>query len=185
MSKNYRNCSKVYRPPRRPYEKERIESELRLVGEYGLRNKREVWKVQLVLSKIRASTRSLLSLSEKDPTKILQSHCLLRKLKKLGLIEKYEYDLNRILTLKIEDFLERRLQTIVFKSHLAKSVHHARTIILQRHISIKDKVVTVPSYLVRVKSQKKISYFSQSPYSTGNPGRVRKKTLKKKSQNSE
>ena len=33
------------------------DAELRLVGEYGLRNKREVWRVQLQLSKIRRAAR--------------------------------------------------------------------------------------------------------------------------------
>jgi hypothetical protein len=33
------------------------DSELKLVGEYGLRNKREVWRVQLTLSKIRRAAR--------------------------------------------------------------------------------------------------------------------------------
>ena len=54
---DYRNCSKTFRTPRRPFEKERLDSELQMVGSYGLRNKREVWRVQLVLSKIRAVCR--------------------------------------------------------------------------------------------------------------------------------
>ncbi|XP_064149454.1 small ribosomal subunit protein uS4-like [Loxodonta africana] len=41
--------------------------------------------------------------------------------------------LDYLLRLKIEDFLERRLQTHVFKLSLAKSVHHARVLIRQRH----------------------------------------------------
>nr|UXY88222.1 40S ribosomal protein S9 [Cryptomonas curvata] len=180
MSKNYRNCSKTYRTPRRPFEKERIDSELRLVGEYGLRNKREVWRVQLVLSKIRASARILLTLPDNDPRRISQGESLLRRLKKFGIIKPDENTLDRILTLKIQDFLERRIQTIIFKLGLAKSIHHARVLILQRHVSIQNKLVDVPSYLVRLKSQENISYFHQSPYCGGDPGRVRRKTLKKK-----
>lgn len=42
--------------------------------------------------------------------------------------------LDYVLALKIEDFLERRLQTQVYKSGLAKSIHHARVLIRQRHI---------------------------------------------------
>nr|UXY87722.1 40S ribosomal protein S9 [Cryptomonas curvata] len=180
MAKNYRNCSKTYRTPRRPFEKDRIYSELRLVGEYGLRNKREVWRVQLMLSKIRASARILLTLPDEDPRRISQGESLLKRLKKFGIIKQDENTLDRILTLKIQDFLERRLQTIVFKLGLAKSIHHARIMILQRHISIQKKLVNIPSYLVRLNSQEKVSYYYQSPYSGGSPGRVRRKTLKKK-----
>lgn len=42
--------------------------------------------------------------------------------------------LDYVLALKVEDFLERRLQTQVFKTNLAKSIHHARVLIRQRHI---------------------------------------------------
>lgn len=42
--------------------------------------------------------------------------------------------LDYVLALKIEDFLERRLQTQVFKLGLAKSIHHARVLIKQRHV---------------------------------------------------
>ena len=38
------------------------------------------------------------------------------------------------LALQPNDFLERRLQTIVFKQGLAKSIHHARVLIRQKHI---------------------------------------------------
>ena len=44
---------KTFKKPRRPFEKERLDSELKMVGEFGLRNKRELWRVQMALSKIR------------------------------------------------------------------------------------------------------------------------------------
>jgi small subunit ribosomal protein S9e len=54
--------STTFKTPRRPFEKERIDSELQLVGKYGLKNKREVWRVHLLLAKFRKAARELLTL---------------------------------------------------------------------------------------------------------------------------
>lgn len=61
--------------------------------------------------------------------------------------------LDYVLALKTEDFMERRLQTQVFKSGLAKSIHHARVLIRQRHIRVGKQIVNVPSFVVRLDSQ--------------------------------
>lgn len=125
---------KTFKKPRRPYEKERLDSELKLVGEYGLRCKRELWRVQYVLSRIRNNARMLLTLDEKNPRRIFEGEALLRRMFKYGLLDESQNKLDYVLALTVENFLERRLQTLVFKSGMAKSIHHARVLIRQRHI---------------------------------------------------
>jgi small subunit ribosomal protein S9e len=125
---------KTFKKQRRPFEKERLDAELKLVGEYGLRNKRELWRVQYALSRIRNNARMLLTLDEKNTRRIFEGEALLRRMNRYGLLDESQTKLDYVLALTVENFLERRLQTLVFKSGMAKSIHHARVLIKQRHI---------------------------------------------------
>ena len=173
-----RTRSRTAKPPRRPFEKERLDAELKLIGEYGLRNKREVWRVSNALSKIRARARELLTLPEGDAKRLFDGAALLRRLHKYGVLEESNNKLDYVLSLKIQDFLERRLQTQVFKLGLAKSIHQARVFIRQRHIRVGKRIVNIPSFLVRVESQKHIDFALTSPFGGGRPGRVKRRKLK-------
>merc|ERR1711942_94188 len=174
-----KNCSKTYTTPRRPFEKARLDQELKLIGEYGLRNKREVWRVKYSLAKIRTAARTLLTLEEKDHRRLFEGNALLRRLVRIGVLEESRMKLDYVLGLKIEDFLERRLQTQVFKLGLAKSIHHARVLIRQRHIRVRKQLVNIPSFIVRLDSQKHIDFSLKSPYGGGPPGRVKRMNAKK------
>ncbi|KAJ0038526.1 hypothetical protein Pint_22710 [Pistacia integerrima] len=200
----YRNYGKTFKKPRRPYEKERLDAELRLVGEYGLRCKRELWRVQYALSRIRNAARELLTLDEKNPRRIFEGEALLRRMNRYGLLDESQNKLDYVLALTVENFLERRLQTLVFKNGMAKSIHHARVLIRQRHIRLMavlikqtDKlilvqrlclpmefiivgrqVVNIPSFMVRMDSQKHIDFSITSPFGGGRPGRVKRRNQK-------
>merc|ERR1712039_511726 len=165
-----RSYTKTYKVPRRPFESARLDSELKVVGEYGLRNKREVWRVQLTLSKIRRAARQLLTLDEKDPKRLFEGNALIRRLVRVGVLDESR--------MKLDYFLERRLQTCVYKLGLAKSIHHARVLIRQRHIRVGKQIVNVPSFIVRLDSQKHIDFALTSPFGGGRPGRVRRKKAK-------
>jgi len=134
------NYGKTFATPRRPFEKARLDQELKLLGEYGLKNKREVWRVKYSLAKIRTAARDLLTLDEKDPKRLFEGNALLRRLVRTGVLAEDKMKLDYVLALKTEDFMERRLQTQVFKLGLAKSVHHARVLIKQRHIRVRKQV---------------------------------------------
>ncbi|OJD17524.1 40S ribosomal protein S9 [Emergomyces pasteurianus Ep9510] len=154
------------------------DSELQIIGKYGLRNKREVWRVQLTLSKIRRAARELLTLDEKDPKRLFEGNALIRRLVRVGVLDESRMKLDYVLALKVEDFLERRLQTQVYQLGLAKSIHHARVLIKQRHIRVGKQIVNVPSFVVRLDSQKHIDFALTSPFGGGRPGRVKRKKSK-------
>lgn len=73
--------------------------------------------------------------------------------------------------------MERRLQTQVFKLGLAKSIHHARVLIRQRHIRVGKQIVNIPSFIVRTESQKHIDFSTTSPFGGGRPGRNKRKSI--------
>jgi len=149
---------------------------MKIIGEYGLKNKREVWRVQYALARIRSAARTLLTLEEKDEARLFQGEALLRRMMKLGLLLENEKKLDYVLGLTTAKIMERRLQTKVFKLGLAKSIHHARCLIRQRHIRVGKQICNIPSYLVRVDSEKHIDFALTSPFGGGRPGRVRRRT---------
>merc|ERR1711924_211014 len=167
--------SKVSKPPRRPYEKSRLAGEMKIIGQYGLKNKREIWRVRLALAKMRSTARVLLTKDEKDPVCVFEGQALMRRLIRYGILEEDKQKLDYVLDMKLEDFMERRLQTLAFKRGLAKSIHHARVLIRQRHIRVGRRIVNVPSFMVRVESQPHIEFAVNSPFGGGRPGRVKRR----------
>jgi len=154
-----RKQKKKYEPPKFPWRADILESELRMLGEYGLRNKRELWHHRAMLSKFRSMARSLLSMSSSDRAE-LESQ-LLGRLKYLGILPETAV-LDNVLDLDMESILERRLQTIVQRKGLAKSMYQARQLITHGHIAIGDRKVSSPSFLVPSKEENIISYASTS-----------------------
>jgi small subunit ribosomal protein S4 len=135
----------TYTTPRNPWGVDQLSRELMLVGTYGLRNKRELWKVETELSRIRKQARRLLAAPPETRTK--QSSFLIDRLARLGLVGPTA-SIDDVLSLKVEDLLERRLQTLVWRKGLAKSPYQARQLVSHRHVVISGNVVTKPNYLV-------------------------------------
>lgn len=137
-----RRQSKSYETPVSGWQEERIEEEKRIRSDYGLANKREVWKAQSMVRNFRRQARTVNAEGNED----LEAE-LLGKLTRLGILDDGA-ELNDVLDIDIEDVLERRLQTIVERRGLADTAKEARQLVNHGHIMIDDRVVDVPSYLV-------------------------------------
>ncbi len=148
-----RKAKKSYTRPRSIWTSDQISSELYVVGSYGLRNKKELWKAQTEIARIRNQARSLLSL----PIEVRQEKetKLLNYLSRFGLVTSSS-TLDDILNLKIEDILERRLQTMVMKRSNLKSPYQARQIVVHGHVSIGNRKINLPGYLVKKEEELEI-----------------------------
>jgi len=153
---------KKYETPRFPWRADRLESELRLFGEYGLRNKRELWGYYTALSKYRKTARSMLAVPPERRLKLEQD--LLGGLYRIGVVDGGA-TIDDVLNLGVEDLLNRRLQTMVHRLGLSVSPWQARQLIVHRHIIVDGKCVTSPSYTVCRGEEEKIEYRGHSPLS--------------------
>jgi small subunit ribosomal protein S4 len=144
---------KTYHRPRRIWTIDQLNAELYILGTYGLRNKRELWKAQSEIARIRNQARALLAIPiEVRRDKELR---LLGFLNRLGLVNE-SATLDDVLNLKIEDILERRLQTIVMRKIMSKSAIEARQIVSHRHVSVGSRTVNLPGYIVRKDEEQNI-----------------------------
>ena len=124
---------KSYETPRHPWRKDQLEVELHLMGEYGLRNKRELWRYKTMLSQVRGIARSLLGATEAERARLEREY--LSKLGRIGVLSE-SASIDDILDLDIRDLLERRLQTLVFRRGLAKTLFQARQLVSHGHIAV-------------------------------------------------
>jgi small subunit ribosomal protein S4 len=141
---------KSYSRPKNPWRSEQLAQELYLVGTYGLRNKRELWKTQGELSNVRKQARHLLAATvevrAKDGKKLLDS------LARRGLVSE-GVTLDDVLNLSVEDFLGRRLQTLIYKKGAAVSPLQARQLIVHGHVRLGKRFINIPGYRVTAEEE--------------------------------
>lgn len=139
---------KKFKKPRKLYDSTRIQEENKIISKYGLKNKREIWKAKAKLDLIRNTAKKLIYGNKEEQEKFIT------KLKKQGFDVSTTVD---VLALTEEDLLKRRLQTILVLKKLATTPKGARQIIVHKNILIGDRIVDVPSYIVKVDEEEKIS----------------------------
>ncbi|MFB6490732.1 MAG: 30S ribosomal protein S4 [Thermoproteus sp. AZ2] len=150
--------------PKKLWNTQLLQEELQLMGEYGLRNKRELWKARSMLKLIVRRARSLLSMTaeERAPLELPFKE----RLYKMGFIDDVNIPLDRVLSLDVRAVLERRLQTIIVRRGLAKTPYEARQLIAHGHIAINGRRITSSGFLVPRDLEDKISYAPNSPFAS-------------------
>jgi small subunit ribosomal protein S4 len=144
MKRKHKNYSR----PKRPFEKIRIEEEGKIKEEFGLKNKREIWKADAKVGLMREKAKNLISSNPEE------QKALFDRLKKIGLNVNSIAD---VLSLDKKDFLQRRLQTILVNKKLATTSKQARQFIVHKKVLVNGNVVNIPSYIVPVELENKIT----------------------------
>jgi len=150
-----RRIKNKYETPRKVWDAERIRVEKKLASTYGLKNTREVWIALQHLKKARRNAIRLLALGAAGVEK---GKPLLSRLAKLGVLPA-EAKLEDVLSLTVENFLDRRLQTRVAKKGLARTMAQARQLVTHGFIAVDGRRVTAPSYMVNAEGDKRIAYY--------------------------
>ncbi|MEM0037726.1 MAG: 30S ribosomal protein S4 [Zestosphaera sp.] len=156
-----RKSRRKWERPGHPWIKDRLAEEMELLGRYGLRNKRELWIAQTILRNIRNRAKYLLSLPPDE--RMVRERELAKRLYRSGFLMNENGTVDDILGLTVEDVLQRRLQTLVYRKGLAVSIHEARQLITHGHIAIGGRRVTSPGYLVNRDEEQIIDFMQGSP----------------------
>lgn len=156
-----RKLKKKFSRPSHPWQRSRIDEEKVLSREYGLANMREIWKTKSLLKKYTAQAKRLVK------TKTAQAEVekvqLREKLKSYGLLTDSNA-ISDVLGFAPKVFMDRRLQTIVVRRGLARTMKQARQFIVHGHIQVSGVMTTSPSYLVKVNEESEVSFRVASPF---------------------
>lgn len=149
---------KKYDTPRKKWDKQLLLTERKLVDFYGLKNKKELRKHETWLRNKKKIARGLLALLFEQ--RMTREKELMSGLEKIGLV-KAEAILDDVLGLKVDELLEKRLQTAVLRKGLANTSKQARQFIIHGHIAIAGKKIDSPSYLVPVEKVSDLQWYGK------------------------
>ncbi len=150
-----RKPKKQYETPRKRWDKQRIEAEKKIKETYGLKNKKELRRIELMLKKKRENAKKLLALSTEQRGN--REKELLSSLERLGILPRGS-TLSDVLGLTNIEFLERRFETIAWRKNFAKTTKQARQFITHGHLMINGQKITSPGYLVKKEEENKIQW---------------------------
>jgi len=156
--------TKAYETPNHPFQGERISQEHDMLDRYGLSNKEEFWRAQSELRSYRREARELLGMVAQGNEDAVadRREQFLARLKRIGALDEQD-GLDDVLGMEVTDVLERRLQTVVYRTGLANTPNQARQFIVHGHVTVDGARVTRPSYKVDVDEEDAIEFDETSP----------------------
>jgi len=141
-----KKSTKKFQTPKHPWQSDRIDEEIRLTNEFGLANKKEIFKTNSLLRNWRNQAKNVLRLPEEKKKQAEEE--LFKTLLNLNILQKGA-KLDDVLAIILPEILERRLQTQIYKKGMAKTIKQARQFIVHRKVLVNGKILSAPSYLVR------------------------------------
>ncbi len=154
-----KKLKKKYSTPAHPWNKNDIEKNKVLKSDYGLKSRKDILLIDSFLRKYKNIAKKLIAGQTVQGEK--EKKQMMDKLQKLGLVLAGS-GLDDVLSLQLKDVLERRLQSLVFRKGLARSMNQARQFITHRHIFVGKSEITSPAYLVSVEEENLISFKQKS-----------------------
>ncbi len=139
-----RRKHKKYNRPKKLYDLALIKEENGLIKKYGLKNRKEVWRASYAIKRIRSIAKDLITQNEQIKEKSI------KRLQEKGFNVS---NLAEVLGLNKEDWLKRRLQSIVIQKGLAKTHKQARQMIVHKHIKINGHKIDSPSHFTTVEEE--------------------------------
>jgi small subunit ribosomal protein S4 len=138
---------KKFSRPRKIFDIALIKEENNLINKYGLKNRREVWRANFAVTKIRNIAKTLITADAKEQNEFVQ-----RQKEKGFAVE----SIADVLGLSKEDYLKRRLQSIVLKKGYAQTPKAARQLVTHKHITIAGNIINSPSHLTTIKEEEAV-----------------------------
>lgn len=147
---------KKYISHKKRWDKATIVGEKDLVTDYALKNKKEIRKVELLVSKF----KKLAKMYNKDEhsKKSPEAQNFLESMKAKGFLPLSSDSLDDILDIGVRNLLERRLSNLVYKNKLAKTPSQARQYVVHKHIRVGGKVVDSPSMYISLAKEVTIEF---------------------------
>jgi small subunit ribosomal protein S4 len=145
-----KKLKKQYETPNTGWNEERINREEELIEDYGLKNKKEIYKAQSQLRSFRRQARKLFSRDDEKGEKEVRE-----KANSLGLIREKD-GLEELLTLKVTDILDRRIQSAVERKGFADTPKDARQKVVHGHVYVNGERINTPGYLLTQEEEKEL-----------------------------